>query len=382
MNYETAQGHPEILVVEPDHPTASLLRETFTKMQYPVHMCSSGEEAIKYLETEASPVIFLSADLPGISGLETLHLVQSMQFQCQIIFLLGEQDVREMMHSISGRIPNFLFRPFSEELLQIAARKAEQNYKIEKEKWLYQEAIQRDVRIASRIQKQIMAPDLSPLQGVWHTGAIKPAHELSGNFCQFFHLGQNRIMVLVGDISGSGITASMIAHEVVHEAHLQSRDCPSAGGLLGALNRSVIDRLGNVSLTALCAVLDTERKSLEFASAGGPLPFRVRKDGFHEILVQPGQVMGILKSMEFPSRTVQLEEGDGVFFYTDGLLGLGMGQQGAMDEIFLSMFRQLSATAAGGKREDFDAVFQRIVSGIGQRGALTDDLSLAVTLLV
>ncbi len=374
MNFDHQPNRPEILIVHPDRPESEQLQSTFTRMGYPTHACATGEEGLKYLETEASPIVFLSADLPGISGNETLQFIHSVQPMTQIIFMIGKHDVRDVMHSISGRIPNFLFRPFSDDLLQIAARKAEQNYRIEKEKWLYQEAIRRDIRIASRIQKQILAPDVRPCPGLLYSGTARAAQDLSGDFCQFFHPSPGRILAVLGDVAGSGVTAAMIAHEVLYASRLLSPVVQAPGDFLEALNRALIDTLGNVSLTAVAAVVEPALNRLSFATAGGPLPVRIARDGASEILVHTGQVLGVLKSMKFSTHDVETRPGDMIFLSTDGLLELGMGQQGAMDDIFRGIQTQLlhAQTAA-----EFEAGFQKVMGGIEQKSGLRDDLALA-----
>lgn len=373
MNHDNV-NRPEILIVHADGPEREQLQSTFTRMGYPTHVCDTGEDGLKYLETEASPIVFLSADLPGLSGNETLHLIQSLQPMTQIIFMIGAQDVRDVMHSINGRIPNFLFRPFSDDLLQIAARKAEQNYRIEKEKWLYQEGIRRDVRIAARIQKQILSPDIRPVPGVWYSGTVRAAQELAGDFCQFFHPVPGRLVALLGDVSGSGVTAAMIAHEVLHEAKLLAPSIETPGDFLEALNRAIIDTLGNISLTAVAAVLEPAKNSFAFATAGGPLPVRIGADGTSEILVHTGQVLGVLKSMKFSTHPVEARKGDMFFLSTDGLLELGMGQQGAMDDIFRGIQTQLVSSSSAA---EFESGFQKVMGGIEQKSGLRDDLSLA-----
>jgi len=376
---------PEVLIIEPDSQLALQLSRSFLRLGYPSHIASAGEEGIRYLETEASPIVFLDARLPGMSGVEILNLLYSIQPMCQVIFLIEEPNLREIMGSITGRIPNFLFKPLADELIEIAIRKAEQNYLLDKEKSMYLESLERDLRIAARIQKQLSRQEKPHLDGVLFHSVTRPGKEyLNGDFCYFYQLPENRLLIVLGDISGSGVTAALISREVqwLMETHYRSTATPAE--LLQIINNALIDKLGNCSLSVMAGVLHTSAAEFEYCICGTPMPVLIHGDGSHQFLPHANQVIGILKDMELRSARASLSPDQMLFVFTNGLLELGMGQQGggAMDEVFESVHRSLQGvTDPATFEQEFQKLLHRL-ENVHLREGFNDDIAMAVIKLL
>lgn len=367
--------HLEILIIEPDVEKSNYLRSAFSEAGYPSHICVSGEEGIKYLETEASPIVFLSDRLPGLSGIEVLNIIESIQPMTQVIYMLGEENLRELMLSIAGRIPNFLFPPLTPELVHLAAKKAEQNYRIEKDKWLNLESLRRDLKIASRIQKQLLTVDSGETDGIFYGGFIRPSGYLTGDFCKITCAAPN-IDLILGDISGTGITSAILAQEVIRLAERQTGSLP--GTLMAGLNNAIVDRLGSCSLGIISVQANCRDRTFSYCGGGIPVPVQIRKDGSYQFLPISNQAIGILRNLELKTGTGKIEPGDMIFVFTDGLLELGMGQQGAMDEIFSQIFQNIGQTKS---LTDFQNAFQKTVHSFENsrlKKGFADDVAMAL----
>ncbi|MBE7437246.1 MAG: SpoIIE family protein phosphatase [Spirochaetales bacterium] len=376
---------PEVLIIEPDSQLALQLSRSFLRLGYPSHIAASGEEGIRYIETEASPIVFLDARLPVMSGVEILNLLYSIQPMCQVIFLIEEQNLREIMGSITGRIPNFLFKPLADELIEIAIRKAEQNYLLDKEKSMYLESLERDLRIAARIQKQLSRQEKIHMDGLLFHSVTRPGKEyLNGDFCYFYQLADDRLLIILGDISGSGVTAALISREVqwLMETHYRSSSTPSQ--LLQIINNALIDKLGNCSLSVMAAILHTTSAELEYCICGTPMPVLMHADGSHQFLPHSNQVIGVLKDMDLRTARARVEKGQMLFLFTNGLLELGMGQQGAgaMDEVFESVHRSLQPiTDEATFEQEFQKLLHRL-ENVHLREGFSDDIAMAVIKLL
>src|SRR5690606_18880318 len=150
-------------------------------------------------------------------------------------------------------------------------------------------------------------------------GISIPAREVGGDFFNYFTMGEGELAVLVGDVSGKGVSAALTMANV--QATLKARlpIMPDLAALVDSIDDD-FDRTSprGVYATLFAGVLDRSTRTLRYVNAGHHPQFVLRAGGTLDRLSSTGLPVGMLPGKGYVEREVALDEGDLLFFYTDG----------------------------------------------------------------
>lgn len=150
---------------------------------------------------------------------------------------------------------------------------------------------------------------------------LLPAKEIGGDFYDFFKLDDNRLCVLIADVSGKGVPAAlfMMAALIVVKTMIATLDSIS-DAFDSANQKMFLKNKLEMFVTVWAGILDLRTGQLHFASAGHNPPAILRKDGTTEFLkVKPGIAMAAMGDVHYTEHTAQLDPGDTLLLYTDGV---------------------------------------------------------------
>ena len=180
------------------------------------------------------------------------------------------------------------------------------------------------VRVAETLQRSLL-PDRLPVVPGWEAGASYEAGderaEVGGDFYDVVPT-RNGHLVFLGDVTGKGVEAAALTALVRHAARTAARFDRRPSTLLGVVNAMLREqpRLSPVSL--VCALIEPRAGTacVTVASAGHPLPLlrrageEPREVGCHDVL------LGVVAQDAFAETTLEVEPGDVLLFYTDGVI--------------------------------------------------------------
>jgi serine phosphatase RsbU (regulator of sigma subunit) len=184
-----------------------------------------------------------------------------------------------------------------------------------------QAEFRRDLEIARDIQTSLLPRSLPRVPGFSFLGGSLPAKVVGGDFYDFIPFEDDRLGVVLGDVSGKSVPAALLmvaSKEIVYSRALTTRD---PGLLFQESNRRIyaIKRRMFVSLGYF--LLDPGTMSLRYAIGGQPLPILLRAgDGGPRELDPPEHrlPLGAFREVPYDTRELFLKRGDLIFFYTDG----------------------------------------------------------------
>jgi serine phosphatase RsbU (regulator of sigma subunit) len=190
------------------------------------------------------------------------------------------------------------------------------------------ERMEQELRVARVIQQTLLPKAMPELQG-WQLDALwQPARAVSGDFYDFVTFPDERLGVIIGDVTGKGVPAALVMatsrsvlHAVVADRAGANRSQPVAPGeILGQVNAILYpDMPPMMFVTCLLAIIDLQEGSFTFANAGHVLPTRVTARGNFELRAT-GMPLGIFPDPVYDSVSARLESGDRLFFLSDGLV--------------------------------------------------------------
>jgi sigma-B regulation protein RsbU (phosphoserine phosphatase) len=198
------------------------------------------------------------------------------------------------------------------------------------EQKVVKERLQQELQIARDIQTSLLPSETLYCGDMTLAAACRPAREIGGDYCDFFPLDEDRIGLLVADVSGKGASAALYMAELKGLMLALSRTHQSPRALLGEVNRVLSTNLGrNSFVTMTYAVLDLRQRTLVHARAGHtPLIHLRAGDVFPRtrLLAPEGLVLGVrMESVRarfeglLKEQTITLAPGDVVVLFTDGI---------------------------------------------------------------
>lgn len=189
------------------------------------------------------------------------------------------------------------------------------------------EAIGRDLSLARKLQSQFIGKEyldnrsISRL-GIRHSHVYHPCIDVGGDFINIVELEGDCIGVIIADVEGHGITASLATGVIKSAFSLMARDLGTRpAALMGFLNRHFSQVTNQLFATCYYALIDMGAGTATFCKAGHhhPLFWQGRPGAFAEISCQ-GTGLGVLPEAVYEAQTIPVAPGDRILFFTDGIV--------------------------------------------------------------
>ena len=183
-----------------------------------------------------------------------------------------------------------------------------------------QQKIQTELSIATAIQRAALSRPIE-VEGIENYAVMRPALEVGGDFYDNFFIDDDHLALLIADVSGKGVPAAlfMMVSKIVLKHNLQHGLSPAE-----ALNRANDElaehNVHDMFVTCICGILNIKTGKLVYANAGHEKPFIKHKDGeFRTADVKSGFVLAGMPGYKYQNFEAQLQPGDTIFTYTDGI---------------------------------------------------------------
>jgi sigma-B regulation protein RsbU (phosphoserine phosphatase) len=189
-------------------------------------------------------------------------------------------------------------------------------------KQLEHEKIKKEIEIMKTLQNALLISDFNSFKTVSVFAKMLTAEIVGGDFYDIYNLTPNRIGFVIGDVSGKGLPASLymaVSRSVVKAYAFHTKE---PHRLLEYSNDILVEdsRVG-MFVTMFYGCIDLNRMALEYSNAGHNLQYLYKPDeGLFISLSSKGIPLGISKSENYVSTTTQLEHGDIIFCFTDGII--------------------------------------------------------------
>jgi serine phosphatase RsbU (regulator of sigma subunit) len=165
--------------------------------------------------------------------------------------------------------------------------------------------------------------EVPTLEGWQISPFYQPAREVGGDFYDFHPLSEDRLGLVVGDATGKGVPAALVMSTTCGMLQLaaQASESSSPGEVLQRVNEALTIRIpANMFVTCFYAILEPKSGHLSYANSGHDLPYLHRGRGEAEELRARGMPLGLMPGMGYEEKETELDVGEGVFFYSDGLV--------------------------------------------------------------
>jgi serine phosphatase RsbU (regulator of sigma subunit) len=207
--------------------------------------------------------------------------------------------------------------------MALAIESAQLYIKLDELYRLRERAMERDLKLAKAVQESFLPARVPVINGFCFAAMNRPALEVGGDFYQFFKLPKNRLGIVVGDVSGKGIAASLFMARLSSDLQYYASLYKDPGKLFSKINKQLCDRAKQgMFVTLVYMLLDIETGQICLSNAGHILPLFVDKQGVQTIGSNEtkGPPLGILPDAEYGQERFVLNEEEMILIYTDGII--------------------------------------------------------------
>jgi sigma-B regulation protein RsbU (phosphoserine phosphatase) len=193
------------------------------------------------------------------------------------------------------------------------------------EESLLQQKLERDLELAHQVQLSFLPSQFPEVAGYEFAACYEPAQAVGGDYYTFVPLPNGRLAVVLADVAGKGIPASLLVARLSSDANLALLTESDPARAIAKLNDMLYEFTSQVDrfVTLALAVLDTNTHTITLVNAGHLSPLRYRSEPLTIEGTVPNEVagvpLGIMDGYMFDSCQITLHPGDSLLFFTDGV---------------------------------------------------------------
>jgi serine phosphatase RsbU (regulator of sigma subunit)/anti-sigma regulatory factor (Ser/Thr protein kinase) len=182
------------------------------------------------------------------------------------------------------------------------------------------ERLEQELRVARIIQETLLPREIPSLSG-WELAVHwQPAQEVGGDFYDFIQLPENRLGIIIADVTDKGIPAAMVMATTRSLLRAAAENFDSPGQVLARANDLLYpDIPAKMFVTCLYLILNSTTGHICFANAGHNLPYLRTKDGVLEARAT-GMPLGLMPGMDYEENEITLAPGQHLLLSSDGLV--------------------------------------------------------------
>jgi serine phosphatase RsbU (regulator of sigma subunit) len=334
---------PTVLLIDDDAAVRRGFGRVLEAAGFHILFAEDGARGLTMLRDAAPDAVLLDLNMPGLGGLETLTQAAVDSPATPVIVVSGSGRVDDVVQALRRGAWDYVTKPVEDpHLLVQAVRRAlekamlarqnrEQRTSLEQLNGRLTDAVaelRTDQEAGRRIQFQLLPADGQRIGPYEFTRRLFPSQYLSGDFVDYFALGEHHAGMYVADVSGHGaasafVTAMMSALVGRYREALNRRESDVMlwpDKLLESLNRDLGLRKLHKHVTMFYAVLDLRSHLLSFASAGH-YPFPLLDEGASVRPIEcSGRPLGLFADARFSRRELSLESARRILLVSDGVL--------------------------------------------------------------
>ena len=305
-------------------------RRKIRKGEYEFSCAHNGLEALKMmLEKKDFDIILSDINMPEMDGITLLTKINEMRnpaLKCIMVSAYG--DMGNIRSAMNNGAFDFATKPIDLDDLSRTIEKAIEEIEfVRKSQQEHTQlvSIKSYLAVAGEIQQAILPQKFPPIEEMADMvdlfATMTPAKEVGGDFFDFFKIDEKRLGFVIADVSGKGVPASIFM--------AVSRTLLRATGMRGIDTNECLNYVNNMLchesidsmfVTVFYGIYNTETGLVEYTNAGHNPPYVVRADGTVDTLpMSENIVAGMFDDFTFTQSTLQLDKGDMLVLFTDGV---------------------------------------------------------------
>ena len=325
----------------------------------------------------------------GREGLDLLARLKAMESVPPIVVMTGWATVGVAVEAMQRGVTDFVEKPWTNsQLLEVLrkqitlGRERRESARLAVQETQAQKVIasqfheqEHEIAEARAIQEGFLPKEIAQLAGYEIAGAWQSARVVGGDYFDVLPFDGETFGLCIADVAGKGLPAALLMSNL--QAAVRGLASPSLApeDLCARLNALLCRNMASDRFVSLFyAQLDGPARRLRYVSAGHNPPFVLHADGSHERLREGGVVLGVFANQVFRSGVAQLQSGDRMVLYTDGVTEACNADEEEFGE------QRLLTVLQENRRRSPEAIQKEILLAVSafSRGIWQDDATLLV----
>ncbi|MCY4068149.1 MAG: SpoIIE family protein phosphatase [Acidimicrobiaceae bacterium] len=329
MTDNNSQHKHKILVVddEPDLEPLMLqrMRRYIRTGMYEFVFAHDGVEALQALDEDKGIDMVLSdINMPKMDGLTLLQRIPDVAPDIRAVIISAYGDMKNIRIAMNRGAFDFVTKPVDFDDLKFTIDRTLQHIREWKDALSARDklvVLQNELNVASMMQQSILPNKFSRNENYRLFGTMQPARNVGGDFFDVIGLPDDKVGLAIADVSGKGVPAAlfmMSSRTLLKSAAIRADD---PGDALSEVNEVLNeDNDACMFVTMIYAVYDPRTNVFSYSNGGHDAPVVVHADGSTtQLPVTEGLALGVLPDFEFSHLSYELQPGESIVLYTDGV---------------------------------------------------------------
>ncbi len=318
-----------VLVVDDEEDLELLVRQKFRRRirrgELEFLFAHNGKEALEQLlENPDVRLVLSDINMPVMDGLTLLNQLSEVDQDIQAVIVSAYGDMDNIRIAMNRGAFDFLTKPIDFNDLEITIEKAlrhihEMQTALEARDNLV--AIRQELDVARQVQMSVRPKDLPENRICEVNAEIIPAKEIGGDLYDYFYIDEFHLGLVIADVSGKGVPAALFTLLTRALLRAATKNHSSPAECLNLVNDLLSeDNETCIFVTLFFGSLDITNGVMSYSNAGHNLPRVLRVDSsVVEVPSTNNLVLGVLKGHQYSNDQIQLDPGDTLILYTDGI---------------------------------------------------------------
>ena len=329
--YNPARSIPLTLIADDQPDVATALRLLLRDAGYQTEAVSSPDAVLEAIQQRDFDLVLMDLNYArdttsGQEGLDLITNIRKIDSSLPVVVLTGWGTVELAVEAMQRGVHDFVQKPWdNRQLLKTLQKQIElgrtrrQQIDLDAESRKASEHLDRELADAQEIQRALLPKGLPQIEGLDIAIAWRPAEAVGGDFFDVLKFDEHRAGICIADVAGKGMPAALLMSNA--QALLKSLAAPTLAPheLCARMNSVVCDNIvPNRFISCFYALLDTSNQTLSYSNAGHYAPVLIR-DGYCLRLTEGGPVMGVFPDHDYATQQIELQRGDCLALFTDGV---------------------------------------------------------------
>ena len=371
-------GSLRILVGDDQVDVLEALRLLLKGAGHQAVLVDSPQAVLRAAQAESFDLILIDLNYArdttsGEEGLDLLSSLEAQSNRAPIIVMTAWSNVDLAVEAMRRGACDFVQKPWDNARLLAAIRKQAVEAAARRRA---DRRVQTELEIAHNVQQKLFPGQTRRLETLDYAGRCVPAREVSGDYYDFLDAGDGHLSFVVADVSGKGIAAALLMANLQACFRSQAREAlQHPASLLSCVNTLFYASTPLEQFATLFfADYDDRARRLRYANCGHLPPILVRAGGSVERLASTATVLGVFERWASEEKTVDLEPGDTLVIFSDGVTEAGIendaefGEEGLLEVIQANrgadaelLVNRIIDAVAGDKQDDVTVVALRVL---------------------
>jgi sigma-B regulation protein RsbU (phosphoserine phosphatase) len=324
MPSNKAQSAEEILIVDDKPANLRLLSQMLADRGYIVRAVKSGPRALESVRATPPNLILLDIKMPGMDGYEVCRQLKELPEtrSIPVIFISALNEIQNKVQGFNVGGVDYITKPFQYE--EVIAR-VETHLALRRFQKRLQKANKRyekELKLAGSLQANLIPKQAPAIPGFQLSFVLRSARETSGDFYDFFPLNSGHFGILVADVVDKGAAAALLMALGKTLLRTLAEKLPKhPDRVLNNVNQRMLSYTDSSHfITVFYGILEPEKNELVYSNAGhNPAIHLKAGNGEMTLLKNTGMPLGLYDDQNWQQRNIQLDPGDMVIMYTDGV---------------------------------------------------------------